>query len=157
MNFKGQLRFLWLTLVVVIVDAITKQLAAHYLFRIIAFPVCPGFNLVLVHNTGSAFGFLSNQGGWQVWLFTLIALAVGVALVVWLSRLPKSDRWTAIAIALILGGAIGNGLDRIALGYVIDFIDLYVGQYHWPAFNVADICITTGAIMFVWKVWKKKK
>lgn len=110
-------------------------------------PLVPYFNLTLAHNPGAAFSFLSDAGGWQRWFFTAIALGVSVAIVVWLKRLPSNDRWLAVALALILGGALGNVWDRITLGYVIDFLDFYVDQWHWPAFNVADAAITIGAVM----------
>ena len=110
-------------------------------------PLMPYFNLTLAHNPGAAFSFLSDAGGWQRWFFTAIALGVSVAIVVWLKRLPTNDRWMAIALALILGGALGNVWDRMTLGYVIDFLDFYVDQWHWPAFNVADAAITIGAVM----------
>lgn len=156
-SLPGQLKFLWLSLAVLILDIITKSFAEHYLFRIISIPVCPILNVTLVHNKGAAFGFLAGEGGWQLKVFVIITIAILAGLIFWLSRLGKTDRWLSVAIALIIAGALGNGIDRVALGYVIDFIDLHIHQYHWPAFNVADIAITTGAIMLVIKFWRAKK
>lgn len=156
MKLPGQLRFLWVSLAVVVLDLLTKQFASHYLSHFIAYNVCPGFNLVLVHNQGAAFGFLHGEGGWQTWLFTGIAVAIIAALVVWLVRLRRNQYWLAVAITLVIGGAFGNMIDRVILGYVVDFIDLYIGRYHWPAFNLADTCITIGAIMIIWKLWRSK-
>ena len=156
MRFPGQLRFLWLSVVVLVIDLMTKQIANHYLSRFIAYQVFPGFNLVLVHNQGAAFGFLHGQGGWQTWLFTCIAVVIVVALIIWLVRLRRNQTWLAIAIALVIGGAVGNMIDRVILGYVVDFLDFYIGQYHWPAFNFADTCITIGAILIIWRLWRGK-
>jgi signal peptidase II len=111
----------------------------------------------LAHNSGAAFSFLANQGGWQRWFFAGIALVVSVALVIWLKKLPRSNRWLAIALALILGGAIGNVYDRIVLGHVVDFLDVYWGRAHFPAFNIADSAITVGAIMMGIDVIKNPK
>jgi signal peptidase II len=106
-------------------------------------------NLVLVHNTGAAFGFLSSAGGWQNIFFIAIALAAS-AFILWMSwRLESKDRLLAIALMLVLGGALGNLLDRLIHGYVIDFIDVYYGTWHWPAFNVADSAITVGAALLI--------
>lgn len=141
------LKWLWISVVVIALDQITKVIAVDALALHESVPVLPFFNLTMAHNLGAAFSFLSDAGGWQRWFFTIIALAVSVAIVVWIARLPKSDRWMAVALTLILGGAIGNVWDRITLGYVIDFLDFYVGEWHWPAFNVADSAITVGAVM----------
>jgi len=112
--------------------------------------VMPLINLTLMHNTGAAFSFLGNAGGWQRWMFVTIALLVSAGLAWWLRQLPRGHTWLAVAIALILGGALGNAWDRIHLGYVVDFIDVYYGNLpHWPAFNVADSAISVGAVMLL--------
>ena len=144
---SGALKWLWITVVVVVLDQITKFAVAGAFTLHEQLPLTSWFNLTLAHNPGAAFSFLSDAGGWHRWFFTALARGVSIAIVVWLKRLPASDRWMAIALALILGGALGNVWDRITLGYVIDFLDFYVGQWHWPAFNVADSAITIGAIM----------
>lgn len=143
----GALKWLWITVVVVALDQISKVAVVGAFALHEQMPLIPYFNLTLAHNPGAAFSFLSDAAGWQRWFFTAIALGVSVAIVVWLKRLPASNRWVAISLSLILGGALGNVWDRITLGYVIDFLDFYINQWHWPAFNVADSAITIGAVM----------
>ena len=110
--------------------------------------ILPFFNLVLVHNTGAAFSFLADQGGWQRWFFTLVAVVISVAILVMLRRAEKP--LLALALALVLGGALGNLYDRVSLGHVVDFIQLHAGGYYWPAFNVADSAICVGVALLVW-------
>lgn len=163
---NSMLKWLWITLLVVILDQVTKQWASHELQMFHAVELMPMLNLFLAHNTGAAFSFLSNAGGWQRWLFTLIALAVSAGLVLWIRKLQPHERWIAIGLSFILGGALGNVVDRILFGYVIDFIQFY---YHaqsclpgfsplraqqdalciWPAFNIADSAITVGAVILI--------
>ena len=109
--------------------------------------VTPFFNLVLVHNQGAAFSFLADAGGWQRWFFTVVAVAISIVLVVLLRR--QRHAWTAAAMALVLGGALGNLWDRMTLGHVVDFIQLHAAGYSWPAFNVADSAITVGVAMLL--------
>jgi len=112
----------------------------------------------LAYNTGAAFSFLADSGGWQRWLFTLIAVVVSVVLVVWLKRLGRGDTWLAIALALVLGGAVGNLFDRVVLGHVVDFILVHwQDRWRFPAFNLADSAITVGAIMLALDMFKSKK
>lgn len=139
-----------LALVVLVLDQATKLWASARLEYAKPVEVMPFFNLTLLHNTGAAFSFLSDAGGWQQWLFAAIAVAVSLAIVVWLWRLPQQERLQATALALILGGAIGNLWDRLVQGYVVDFLDFYVGGYHWPAFNIADAGIVVGAALMIW-------
>jgi signal peptidase II len=103
------------------------------------------FNFTLLHNTGAAFSFLSDAGGWQRWFFGVVASAVSVVLVVWLSRIKDSNPWESLALALVLGGAVGNLYDRVVLGYVVDFIVVHYREHYWPAFNLADSAIVGGA------------
>jgi signal peptidase II len=143
------LRFLWVAAAVLVLDQLTKFIAADYLMQHGELHLMPFLNLVLVHNTGAAFGFLSSAGGWQNIFFIAIALAAS-AFILWMSwRLESKDRLLAIALMLVLGGALGNLLDRLIHGYVIDFIDVYYGTWHWPAFNVADSAITVGAALLI--------
>ena len=100
-------------------------------------------------QNGAAFSFLSDQSGWQRWLFTGLAIAVSVILLVWLRRNPVGMWRQNLAFSLILAGAVGNVIDRLVYGYVIDFIDVYVNNWHWPAFNVADMAITCGAVLML--------
>tara|TARA_B100001142_G_scaffold329602_1_gene393541 strand:- start:364 stop:876 length:513 start_codon:yes stop_codon:yes gene_type:complete len=143
--------FKWLTLslVIILLDQVTKYFASHVLSMYQPIPIVPGFNLTLMHNTGAAFSFLSQAGGWQRWFFIGIASVVSIVIIVWMNGLPKNKYWLLTALALILGGAIGNVCDRIILGYVIDFIEVYYGDMFWPAFNIADSAITIGAIMLI--------
>ena len=108
-----------------------------------------GVNLTLAHNYGAAFSFLANQSGWQRWFFAFLALAVSSGMTVWLLRLASSQKWLAAALALLVGGAIGNLYDRVLYGYVVDFVDAYYSVYHWPVFNVADTAICIGAALLL--------
>jgi signal peptidase II len=112
-------------------------------------PLLPGFNLTLVFNRGASFSLLADAGGWQRWLFAALAILASAAIVVLLRRTPPTDRCNGYGLALVLGGAIGNLIDRIWLGQVIDFLDLYYGTWHWPAFNLADSAITAGAALLL--------
>ena len=111
--------------------------------------VTPFFNLVLAHNAGAAFSFLAQAGGWQRWFFTAVAIVISAAILVWLRRQHGEPR-VALALSLVLGGALGNLWDRITLGYVVDFVQLHAAGYHWPAFNVADSAITVGVALLIW-------
>ena len=149
------LKWLWLTLLVVVLDQFTKFLAGQLLQFHVPVELLPGLNLTLTHNTGAAFSFLSNAGGWQRWFFILLTAIVSMLIVFWLYRLSRQQRWMACALALILGGALGNLYDRILLGYVIDFIDVSLRFLPWklfnpwPAFNIADSAISCGAVMLI--------
>lgn len=143
------LKWIWLAVVVVILDQLTKYIASTSLEMYQPIAVMPMFNWTLMHNTGAAFSFLAESGGWQRWFFAAIALVVSAVIVLWIKRLEQHEKWQAIALALILGGAIGNVIDRIWLGYVVDFIQVYYQQWYWPAFNIADSAICVGAVMLV--------
>ena len=112
-------------------------------------PLIPLFQLTYVRNTGAAFSLLAQAGGWQRWFFIALSVTAGAAIAYWLKQLSKDRRWEAAAWALVLGGALGNLIDRIAYGYVIDFLDAYYQQWHFPAFNVADSAITVGVAMLL--------
>ena len=107
------------------------------------------FNLVRAHNEGAAFSFLSDAGGWQRWFFTFLSSVISVVIVVWLTRLPRQKIIEAIALSLILGGALGNLYDRVTLGYVVDFLDFHWAGWHFAAFNVADMAISVGAVLII--------
>jgi signal peptidase II len=141
---------LWLAwaLVVLIVDQFTKVLILGYYQLGDSTPVTSFFNVVRVHNTGAAFSFLANAGGWQRWLFTGIGV-VAALLILWMLKSHPGQKLFAFAMASILGGAIGNVLDRIFYGYVVDFLDFHWKGWHFPAFNVADSAITLGAICLI--------
>ncbi len=152
----GALRWLWLSLGVILLDHLTKWLATAYLSYGEPVALLPVFDLTLLHNTGAAFSFLASAGGWQRWFFAIVALGVSIYLVLWLKRTPLSQRWLAVSLALILGGALGNLIDRVLFGYVVDFISLHWQQYYYPAFNIADSAITVGAVMLVWDSFRSK-
>ena len=107
------------------------------------------FNVVRVHNHGAAFSFLSDAGGWQRWALSAVAGIVSVGIIIWIALLPENKRIERLAMALILGGALGNLSDRVLLGYVVDFLDFHWSGMHFPAFNIADSCITLGAILLI--------
>lgn len=145
----SNLKWLWLALLVIAVDLGTKALASSMLSYGDPVPILPVFNLTLLHNTGAAFSFLAEADGWQRWFFVVLALAVSVVLIGWLRKLERHETWTAAAIALILGGALGNVYDRVVHGYVVDFLHFYWHDWHFPAFNLADTAITIGAGMMI--------
>jgi signal peptidase II len=148
----------WLNLsaLVIIFDQLSKWLMSSWLDLYETVAVVPYFNLTLAHNHGAAFSFLASAGGWQRWFFTILAIVVSVVLTVWMKRLQANAKLEAISLALILGGAIGNVIDRVAHGYVIDFLDVYVGSYHWPAFNIADSAICVGAVLLIFDSFRSK-
>jgi signal peptidase II len=149
----GTLHWLGVALVIVIVDQLTKYWAARWLIYGDPVAIFPGLNFTLLHNTGAAFSLLSDASGWQRWFFAAVALVVSVVITVWLRQVGDRERWLPIALTLILGGAIGNFWDRLMLGYVIDFIEVYYHQWSWPAFNVADSAISVGAVMLLLSGW----
>ena len=143
------LKWLWLSFGVIVLDQITKRIAEYQLVQFAPMEILPFLNFALVYNQGAAFSFLSDAGGWQRWFFTALALLVSAIIVWWLYRLKRGETGTAISLALILGGAIGNVIDRILHGHVIDFIDVHYAGYHWPTFNIADSAITIGAVILI--------
>ena len=149
---QGSLHWLWLALAVIGVDQGSKTLAEYLLVIHEPVAVLPFFNLFLTYNLGAAFSFLSNAGGWQRWLFVILSSGVSVFIVLWLRRVPRGEKTLACALALVLGGAVGNLIDRVLRpgGGVVDFIDIFYGTWHWPAFNVADSAISIGAVILVW-------
>ncbi|WPN46508.1 MULTISPECIES: signal peptidase II [unclassified Pseudomonas] len=155
----GRLSWLWLSLLVLVIDQASKFYFEGKLEMYQQIVVIPDlFSWTLAYNTGAAFSFLADSSGWQRWLFALIAIVVSAVLVVWLKRLGRNETWLAIALALVLGGALGNLYDRIALGHVIDFILVHwQDRWRFPAFNVADSAITVGAVMLALDMFKSKK
>jgi signal peptidase II len=137
------------SLVVVVLDQWSKQAVLARFDYAEVLPVMPFFNLTLVFNPGAAFSFLSDAGGWQRWFFTAIALLASLVLVVWIARVAAKKIHEAFALAFILGGALGNLYDRILLGHVVDFIQVYYQESYFPAFNLADSAITLGAIILI--------
>lgn len=142
-------RWLLIAVVIVLLDQWTKTMAVQMLSYGRPVSILPVLDFTLLYNRGAAFSFLNSAGGWQRWLFSGIAGAVSLVLVVWVLRLKAHERWLAVALALILGGAIGNLYDRLVLGYVVDFIHVHWNHHYFPAFNIADAAITTGAGMMI--------
>lgn len=143
------LRWLWCSVLIVGLDQLTKILAEQHLQLFQPVPVMASFNLALMYNTGAAFSFLAGAGGWQRWFFIVLATVISVVLVIWLARLGRDQRLQASALALVLGGAVGNVIDRLLYGHVIDFIQLYYRHWYWPTFNIADAAITVGAVLLI--------
>ena len=152
----GALRWLWCSLAIVIVDQSTKLAAVEMLEPGSSVELLSTLDLVLAYNTGAAFSFLSTAGGWQRWLFIGLALAISAFIFHWLRSLPRHARWLPLALSLILGGALGNVIDRVHIGAVVDFIDFHVGEWHWPAFNVADTAICIGAALLVLSMFRSE-
>ena len=146
---KSSLQFLWISLLVVILDQISKQLAEAWLPFHQLVEVIPGFDWYLTYNTGAAFSFLADASGWQRWFFTITTIVISAVILFWIKQVPKEDKFTAISLCLILGGALGNLFDRVYLGHVIDFIQVWLGSYPWPAFNIADAAISVGATILI--------
>ncbi len=142
-------RFLWLPLLVIVLDQVSKIIAVKYLFGKPAVEILPFFNFSLAFNTGAAFGFLHNSSGWQNIFFISIALAVSAVIFYMAIKLGPKDKWELTGLMLVLGGALGNVIDRIRLQKVVDFLDFYVNNWHFPTFNIADSAITIGAIILI--------
>ena len=140
--------WLGIAAIIVLIDQLTKITITKLFTYGESLPVTSFFNLVLAHNKGAAFSFLANESGWQRYFFTALGAAAAVFIIYLLKR-NAGQRMFCWALALILGGAIGNVIDRGLYGYVIDFLDIHVAGWHWPAFNVADSTICIGAILFV--------
>ncbi|SFF66105.1 signal peptidase II [Fontimonas thermophila] len=132
---------LWISMAVILIDQITKQLVVRHLDWYETVPVMPHLNLVHMKNTGAAFSMLSDA---PPAFFVLLGTAVSIGILLWLRRHPRGQTLLAVALSLIMGGALGNVIDRVTRGHVVDFIDFYVGSWHFAAFNVADIAISTG-------------
>jgi signal peptidase II len=146
--------WLWLSVVIAALD----QLSKYYMSQILtlcepghcsSMELLPVFKFTLLHNEGAAFSFLSDAGGWQRWFLVSISAIVSAVLVIWIARLKANEKWLAFALALILGGAAGNLIDRIQLGYVIDFVVVHYGNAYFPAFNVADSAISVGGALMI--------
>ena len=154
-----RLGWLWLTVLVLVIDLTSNVYFDNSLQMYQQIVVIPDlFSWTLAYNTGAAFSFLADSAGWQRWLFALIAVVVSAVLVVWLKRLGRNDTWLAIALALILGGALGNLYDRIVYGHVVDFILVHwQNRWYFPAFNFADSAICVGAVMLALDMFKSKK
>jgi len=146
---KAMMKWLWLSVLALVLDQASKVIIDNAMQLYESIPVMPYFNLTYVRNTGAAFSFLSEAGGWQRWFFAALALTMSIVITVWLAKLKQHETLMAVALSLVLGGAVGNLIDRLAYGYVIDFLDVYVNNWHWPAFNIADSAITLGVFLML--------
>lgn len=148
--------WIWLLVsaVVIVLDWHSKQWASQALELYRPREVLSWLNITLAHNYGAAFSFLADAGGWQRWFFTILASVVSLILIIWLKRLPENEKLNAVALALIIGGAVGNLIDRIAYGHVIDFLLVYYQQWSWPAFNVADSAISIGVALMLMAMFR---
>lgn len=152
------LKTLWITVLVLVLDLFTKVWAVSNLTFGEPVAVMPFLNWTLAYNYGAAFSFLADMGGWQRWFFTALAIGISTVLVFWLAKLPAKLTVETWGINLILGGAVGNVIDRFLEGRVTDFIDFYIGTWHYATFNVADIAITVGAGLFLLsELWLKPR
>ncbi|VAW75063.1 Lipoprotein signal peptidase [hydrothermal vent metagenome] len=143
-------KWLALALLVVVLDQLTKALAVDllsYAEQLVVFPV---FNFTLLYNPGAAFSFLGDASGWQRWFFVAVSTGAAIFLTIWLYRLKPEQILLALAVALVLGGAVGNLIDRLWLGYVVDFIQVHYRDSYFPAFNIADSAISVGAVLLIW-------
>lgn len=154
---KSQIRnWLLIVILILIVDQITKCLIITNFAIGQKYNLFPGINFSLAFNEGAAFGLLDDAGGWQRWLFVGIAVVVSAVIYLWSIKLPNNRILERVALACILGGALGNLYDRIRYGYVIDFIDFYIGTWHWYTFNIADIAICVGAGLLILSSFNNK-
>ncbi len=148
-RFHSLLTWVLLAGIIIMADAWTKQWAVDTLVLYRPLEVNGWLNWTLAYNYGAAFSFLNDAGGWQRWFFIVLAVGVTGFLLVWLFRLHRSEWRVGLALGLVIGGAIGNLIDRISLGYVVDFIDVHYAGHHWPAFNIADSAITCGIALLL--------
>lgn len=150
LSTHAPVNWLVLSIAIIIADQLTKWLVTHEMSLFDSIAVLPHLNLTLLYNEGAAFSFLADAGGWQRWFFIILGSGVSIGIMVWLRKLPANQgMFLPLGLSLILGGAIGNIIDRAVHGHVIDFIDVYYGSWHWPAFNVADMAISLGAFFFI--------
>lgn len=157
----AKLSWIWLSLVVLVLDQLTKYLVLGHFELHVPHPVLPVLNLYLTYNRGAAFSFLSEHPIMAYWGLSVITIVLSAGLLVWMYRLPKKSTWLSVSFALILGGALGNLLDRLRFGFVVDFISFHLGSWYFAIFNVADIAICIGAAMIAghifWLSSKEKK
>jgi len=147
---RSGIRWLWISLLVIVVDQLSKLWIERTMSLGDSFVVLPVLDIVRAHNTGAAFSFLADAGGWQRWAFTLLAIGVSIALVFWMRKLALATQGLlAFGLTLIVGGAIGNVIDRVEHGYVVDFVHAHWGPHYFPAFNVADAAISIGAVLVI--------
>lgn len=155
--FSTGLRWLWIAIFVILIDRYAKYWSINHLTFAEPLEILPFFNLTLAYNTGAAFSFLHDASGWQNLFLGGLALVVSIAILYWLYQSKAQQRWMNIALCFILGGALGNAWDRMLYGYVIDFFDFHLGDWHFAIFNTADSAITLGAFMLILSWMKGSK
>ena len=157
---KTAWRWIFVSAFIIACDQFTKYLILKHLTDQSQVFVFPFLNFILRFNAGASFSFLGDASGWQIYLFAGISVVVSVILIIWLCRLPKEEWWTSLPISLVLGGALGNLIDRLHFGYVTDFIDFHVGDWHFATFNVADSAVSVGAtwlvLLFLYEIYADK-
>jgi signal peptidase II len=147
--FNMRIRWVLIALAVLLVDQLSKWWIRSSLELYEIIELIPCFQIIYVRNLGAAFSFLSDAGGWQRWFFIILSSLAAIAIYVWISRLSLQRWLEALGLSLILGGAVGNLIDRVFLGYVVDFLDVYYQDWHWPVFNIADSAITIGVLIMI--------
>lgn len=141
--------YVLISILVCFLDQLTKSIVVKKISLYSSVHILPKLDFTLMYNTGSAFSFLSNAGSWHLWFFLVFSMLMSLVILVWIMRTPLTQSKQLLSLSLILGGALGNLIDRVHYGHVIDFIDVYYNHYHWPAFNVADSAISVGAVLFL--------
>ena len=157
LNEGSSIKWLWITFIFLVIDQVSKQWVAGAMELYQSIKVLPFFNITYAQNPGAAFSFLADQGGWQRWFFTIIAAVASVVFLIWLKRTPKNQPLLAAALACMLSGAVGNLIDRVLFGYVIDFLDFHWQGYSFPTFNVADSIIFIGAALMILDSFQQEK
>lgn len=147
----------FLSLIIVFLDQFSKYWAELKLTPYKPLAIFPMLNFTLAYNTGAAFSFLNGAGGWHRWLFAGFSLVMSIVLIIWLYKVPQQNKLLALGISCVLGGAVGNLIDRMGYGFVVDFIDVYYNYHHFATFNLADSAICIGAGIFILDIFKNQK
>lgn len=142
--------FIFVSILIILLDQFTKYFVITHFTEQTVVRTLPFLNFILRFNAGAAFSFLGGQNGWQIYLFSGISVIISLILMVWLSKLSRKEWWIALPVSFVLGGAIGNLIDRVRFGLVTDFIDFHVGNWHYATFNIADtfVCVGAGWLIF---------
>lgn len=151
------LRWSWVPILVLVLDQYTKHMATSELVKGVPKAVFPGLNMNLAHNCGGAWSLLADAGAWTKWFFLIVAISVSIGIIVWLYRLEVTERFKGFALAMVLGGALGNLYDRLTVECVVDFIQVYYDRWAWPTFNIADSAISVGAVFLIYIFYQEGK
>ncbi len=150
-------RFMWLVMLLWLLDLCIKWVVTQEFNYAERLNILPFFDLILVHNKGAAFSFLASQSGWQRWFLSVIAMGISIWLIIWLKRTPKTQTLLGLSLSLVLAGALGNLVDRVMHGYVVDYLLVYYPPYYFPAFNLADSVIFMGVVGLFIDFWQTEK